>query len=92
MFKSTLDKKLQIFALQTLRHHLNQLRAQNVNDGAVLIVENKTGEILAYVGNSGTNPMTIHVDGVMAKRQAGSTLKPFLYGLAIEKDFLQLPH
>lgn len=86
--KTTLDKKLQIFALQTLRHHLNQLRAQNVNDGAVLVVDNKTGEILAYIGNSGTNPRTIHVDGVMAKRQAGSTLKPFLYGLAIEKRLL----
>ncbi|WP_297212757.1 MULTISPECIES: penicillin-binding protein 1C [Thermodesulfovibrio] len=86
--KSTLDKKLQIFALQTLRHHLNQLRAQNVNDGAVLIVDNKTGEILAYIGNSGTNPSTIHVDGVLAKRQAGSTLKPFLYGLAIEKRLI----
>lgn len=86
--QSTLDKKLQIFALQTLRHHLNQLKAQNVNDGAVLIVDNKTGEILAYIGNSGTNPSTLHVDGVMAKRQAGSTLKPFLYGLAIEKRLI----
>lgn len=85
---STIDKKLQIFALQTLRHYLNQLSSQNVNDGAVFVADNKTGEILAYIGNSGTNPRTIHVDGVMAKRQAGSTLKPFLYGLAIEKRLL----
>lgn len=85
---STIDKSIQLFALQTLQYALNQLKAQNVHDGAVLVVDNKSGEILAYIGNSGLNPETIHVDGVLSKRQAGSTLKPFLYELAMEKRLI----
>lgn len=85
---STIDREIQLFAISALRHHLTQLKNQNVNDGAVLVVNNKTGDILAYVGNSGLNLRTIYVDGVIAKRQAGSTLKPFLYELAIEKRLL----
>lgn len=80
---STLDGRLQKFASEAMQYQLNSLRNQNVSDGAVLVVENRTGDILAYVGSSGS-----HVDGVRAKRQAGSTLKPFLYELAIEKRLL----
>ncbi|MBM4296870.1 MAG: hypothetical protein FJ143_03935, partial [Deltaproteobacteria bacterium] len=61
------------------------LKAQNVKDGAVLVADNKTGEVLAYVGNSGVDSSARFVDGVRAPRQAGSTLKPFLYALAFER-------
>jgi membrane carboxypeptidase/penicillin-binding protein len=56
-------------------------RERNVGDGAVVVLDNASGEILAYVGNAGGG----EVDGVMALRQAGSTLKPFLYELALER-------
>jgi penicillin-binding protein 1C len=85
---STLDNKLQRFALDRLKHHLVSLKPQNVKDGAVLVVENKTGDILAYVSHSGEPSYRRFVDGVQAKRQAGSTLKPFLYGLAFDKRIL----
>ena len=75
----TLDGEIQRFALDQLLHHLLPLRSQNVRDGAVLIVENHTGEVLAYVSHSGAPASSQFVDGVQAKRQAGSTLKPFLY-------------
>ena len=81
---STLDLRLQRFAQDTLRQQLNALQGRNVGDGAVIVVENATGNILAYVGSAGDS----QVDGVTARRQAGSTLKPFLYGLAIEKRLL----
>jgi len=84
----TLDCKLQRFALDRLRHHLLSLKSQNVNDGAILIVENRTGEILAYVSYTGEPSRRGFVDGVQAKRQAGSTLKPLLYALAFEKRIL----
>ena len=86
--QSTLDGRLQALAAELLREQLASLRTQNVLDGAVLVVENRTGEILAYVGNGGTMSSAPHVDGVRAKRQAGSTLKPFLYGLAFDKRLL----
>jgi penicillin-binding protein 1C len=82
--RSTLDAKLQRFAAATLRRHLAELAERNVGDGAVLVLDNASGEILAYVANAGSK----EVDGVAALRQAGSTLKPFLYELAIERGVL----
>jgi penicillin-binding protein 1C len=52
------------------------------------VVENRTGEVLAYVSYSGDPSFAAFVDGVRAKRQAGSTLKPFLYALALEERLL----
>jgi penicillin-binding protein 1C len=85
---STLDSQIQRFALDRLVHHLFPLRMQNVKDGAVLVVENQTGNVLAYVSHSGDPLSARFVDGVQAKRQAGSTLKPFLYGLAFDQRIL----
>jgi penicillin-binding protein 1C len=82
--RSTLDGGLQRFAQTALRQQLMALRARNVNDGAVVVLDNASGEILAYVGNAGGG----EVDGVAALRQAGSTLKPFLYELALERKQL----
>lgn len=84
VLRSTLDADLQRFAATTLRRHLAELAERNVGDGAVLVLDNDSGEILAYVANTGTG----EVDGVAALRQAGSTLKPFLYELAIERGIL----
>ncbi len=85
---STLDGALQRFASDTLTYHLAAVGKQNVHDGAVLVVDNGTGDILAYVANSGELSSARHVDGITARRQAGSTLKPFLYGLAFDRRLL----
>lgn len=82
--RSTLDGPLQRFAQANLRQQLASLRERNVNDGAIIVLDNHSGEILAYVGNAGGK----EVDGVTALRQAGSTLKPFLYELAIERRLM----
>lgn len=84
----TLDRSLQQFASETLRRHLMTVRAQNVRDGAVLVVDNRSGEVLAYVGNTGEEASARYVDGVQALRQAGSTLKPFIYGAAFDQRVL----
>ncbi len=86
---STLDGGLQRFASDTLTYHLAAVKKQNVHDGAVLVADNRTGDILAYVANSGELSSAHHVDGITARRQAGSTLKPFLYGLAFERQLLR---
>ncbi|WP_229633332.1 penicillin-binding protein 1C [Duganella qianjiadongensis] len=82
--RSTLDGQLQLFAQTALRQQLMALRERNVGDGAVLVLDNASGEILAYVANAGGS----EIDGVTALRQAGSTLKPFLYQLALERRLL----
>lgn len=65
---STIDGNLQRFVYETLNQYVRVLKEQHVYDGAVMVVDNKTGEILAYVGNSGTSPDTIFVDGIKAAR------------------------
>ena len=85
---STLDGTLQAFALHAAQRQLNALDGKNVADAAVVVLDNASGEVLAYVGNAGAESSARFVDGVRAPRQAGSTLKPFLYGLAIERKLL----
>jgi penicillin-binding protein 1C len=82
--RSTLDANLQHFAVDSLHRHLRALAGRNAGDGALVVIDNASGELLAYVGNAGNS----EVDGVMALRQAGSTLKPFLYELALERRLL----
>ncbi|MFN4121088.1 penicillin-binding protein 1C [Acidovorax sp.] len=82
---TTLRAPLQRFAVQTLQQHLRELRGRNVEDGAVLVLDNATGQVLAWVGSSGALSQASEVDGVLALRQPGSTLKPFLYGQAISE-------
>jgi penicillin-binding protein 1C len=84
---STIDAALQAEVEHAIRAHLSSLDEQHVTAAAALVVDNATGEILAYVGSpdpfdaahGGFN------DGVRARRQAGSTLKPFLYGRAFDR-------
>jgi penicillin-binding protein 1C len=85
---STLDARLQRFAVTTLQRHVRELEGRNVEDGALVVLDNETGDVLAWVGSSGELSDARDVDGVTAPRLAGSTLKPFLYALAIEKRLL----
>ncbi len=80
---STLDAKLQRVALESLQRNIKELRGRNVEDGAVVVLDNANGEVLAWVGSTGSLSSAAEVDGVLAMRQPGSTLKPFLYGQAI---------
>ncbi|MGJ7528028.1 penicillin-binding protein 1C [Variovorax sp. GB1P17] len=81
--RTTLRAPLQRFALDSLQRHLRELRGRHVEDGALVVLDNATGEVLAWVGSSGPLSQAAEVDGVTALRQPGSTLKPLLYGQAI---------
>ena len=81
--RTTLQAPLQRFAMETLQRHLRELRQRNVEDGAVVVLDNASGAVLAWVGSSGELSQAGEVDGVTALRQPGSTLKPFLYAQAI---------
>ena len=85
---STLRASLQRFAMQSLQQQLRELRGRHVEDGAVLVLDNATGAVLAWVGSSGALSQAGEVDGVLALRQPGSTLKPFLYAQAIAEQRL----
>ncbi|MCM8731209.1 penicillin-binding protein 1C [Hephaestia sp. GCM10023244] len=84
---STLDARVQRIATASLARQLHGL-AGRARDGAVIVVDNATGDVLAYVGGAGSESTAPAVDGANSYRQAGSTLKPFLYADAIEKGYL----
>nr|WP_093449210.1 penicillin-binding protein 1C [Sphingomonas sp. YR710] len=86
--KTTLDIHIQSLALTALRHQLLGLGADRARDGAVIVVDNASGDVLAYVGGAGGGSTASHVDNAAAPRQAGSSLKPFLYAQAIERGFI----
>jgi penicillin-binding protein 1C len=88
VLRTTLDAALQRHVQTTLAQQLEHLAARNVQDAAALVVDNASGAVLAYVSLSSRNSGAAENDGVQAQRQAGSTLKPFLYGLAFEKRLL----
>lgn len=82
---ATLEAPVQAFALSLLQQRLRELTEKNVLDGCILVSDNTSGEVLAYVANAGVSSSARYVDGIMAFRQAGSTLKPLLYALAFEE-------
>jgi penicillin-binding protein 1C len=85
---STLDAGLQRYATTALSERLTELAGRDVGDGALVVLDNATGEVLAYVGSAGAMASAAKVDGVAALRQPGSTLKPFLYALALDAKVL----
>jgi penicillin-binding protein 1C len=85
---TTIDRRIQTAAIVALRRQLSGLGSDRVRDGAVVVLDNATGEVLAYVGGVGLQSTAASVDGANARRQAGSTLKPHLYAQVIEHGWL----
>ncbi|MBY0519076.1 MAG: penicillin-binding protein 1C, partial [Sphingomonas sp.] len=85
---TTIDARMQRVAAIALARQLQGLGSARARDGAVVIVDNASGDVLAYVGGVGGASTAAAVDGANSYRQAGSTLKPFLYAQAIEHGYL----
>lgn len=89
VIETSLDHRVQTLAISALHEQLRALKNQNVNDGAVLVLETKSGRVLAYVANGGPGLSSAeHIDGIQSKRQAGSTIKPFVFATAFDWKFL----
>ena len=85
---TTLDGFVQKRVSVILDEQLRRLDQRHVRDAAAVVLDNASGAVLAWVGAAGATSTAPAVDGVVAQRQAGSTLKPFLYQLAFEKRYL----
>ena len=84
--RTTIDRGLQQFVETQVVQVLSSLSSRNVHHAAVIVVDNHTGQVLAYVGSPDyfSEVQMGRNDGVQALRQPGSALKPFLYQLALE--------
>jgi penicillin-binding protein 1C len=85
---TTLDAGIQRMAIAALTRQLQGLGGTRARDGAVIVVDNASGDVRAWVGGVGGTSTAASVDNARAYRQAGSTLKPFLYAQAIERGYL----
>ncbi len=84
--RTTLDLGLNRFITEGLREHLDELRAQHVGNGAAVVIDNRTGGVLALVGSADFFARRGgQIDGTWARRSPGSTIKPFTYLLAFER-------
>ena len=87
--RTTLCAPLQQKIQTILNQRLGDLNGKNVHNGAALVVDHQKNEILVWV-NGGTlrdGKTESWIDAVTTPRQPGSTLKPFLYALALEKGW-----
>ncbi len=89
--RTTIDRPLQEFVQAQVKQIIDNLAANNVHDAAALVIDNHTGEVLAYVGSPDyfNDAKLGRNDGVQALRQPGSTLKPFVYELALENRVIR---
>ena len=96
--RTTLDARLQAEATRAVQAHVELLARQQVHNAAAIVVDNRTFEVLAYVGNGdsphfqemGTVPISrgYAVDIIRRPRSTGSILKPMLYAAMLEDGSL----
>lgn len=89
-FNTTLDSSLQKNAQRVLDYWSEKFAQKGINNAAGIILDTKTGDVLAYCGNSGfsngeiRNIKNYAVDIIQSRRSSGSLLKPFLYSAMLE--------
>ncbi|NEO63055.1 MAG: penicillin-binding protein 1C, partial [Moorea sp. SIO4G2] len=89
--RTTIDRPLQEFVEAQVQQVVRDLAHKNVHHAAAIVIENQSGEVYAYVGSPDyfSEAELGRNDGVQALRQPGSTLKPFLYHLALEQRIIR---
>ena len=87
--RTTLDLELNAYIQGRVRGVLERYAAARVTNAAVVVIENATGAVRGWVGSRDFQDTANdgQVDGVLIRRQSASTLKPFLYDIALEKGW-----
>lgn len=93
-FTSTLDRHLQERVGRVLSRYHKHLESASIHNAAVLVLDNRDGKVLVYLGNTGNlsdSRFGGAVDLIQAPRSPGSLLKPFLHNAALGAGEI-LPH
>jgi len=86
-FVSTIDRSMQERVMSILNRASDRFSSNGIFNGACVVINTKTGEVYAYVGNT----LTAHapdVDIAVSRRSSGSLLKPFLYAAMLDSGDL----
>ncbi|MXX76547.1 MAG: penicillin-binding protein 1C [Holophagales bacterium] len=88
--RTTIDLDLQDLVERRIREHVDQRRREGIENAAVMLIEHRRMEVLAFAGSAdfGDGAIAGQVNGVLARRSPGSTLKPLVYGLALEEGLI----
>ena len=82
---TTLKSDIQNIAIDVAAKYNAIYKEDLIEHLAILILENETGKVIAYLGNVPESP----VDMIMAKRSSGSILKPLLYAASLDMDLIK---
>lgn len=86
--RTTIDLDLQTALEAEVRHTVATLKERAAAHAALVVLDNSSGDVLAWVGSPDFFADEAgQVDMVASPRQPGSTLKPFLYGLAFDRGY-----
>lgn len=81
---SNLDLNLQIQVENLTQKAMINFTNFDVNNASVVVIDNQKMQVIAYLGSHDLKSKNGFNDGVLAKKSVGSTLKPFVYALALE--------
>lgn len=85
---TTLDLNIQNQAQQIVSDEISKVESQHITNGAAIVLDPETGEILAMVGSKDFNDPTVgQYNVVTALRQPGSSFKPFTYVTGFKKGY-----
>jgi penicillin-binding protein 1C len=88
IWRTSLDLPLEAELEAEVRHTVESLGDRGARQAAAVVLDNQTGEILAWIGSPDFWADTAgQVDMVISPRQPGSALKPFLYALAFDRGY-----
>lgn len=85
--RTTIKSSVQNTAKELLKARIKDLSPYAVKNGGILVIDNRSMEVLAWVNASSEKSGTESIDSITTLRQPGSTLKPFLYAKALEKGW-----
>jgi len=87
---TTLDFEKQRAIERRVTDYIASNRNRGIENAAVLLIDTRTMDVLAQVGSADFNNAAINgqVDGTRSPRSPGSTLKPFVYALALEQGLI----
>ena len=87
---TTTDLEVYYLAYSSLADGLEQAGEARIANGALLVLDNSDGSVLAWIGNADffDEEHSGQVDGVLVRNQPGSSMKPFLYALGIDEGII----